>query len=78
MTLEPIVDAVAHLDCYSRVEEIGSTYLYGSSSSHEELYGILGCAYAAKTHNRNLHSLSHLPNHAHGNWLDSRTTQSTC
>ena len=45
---------------------------------HEELYGILGCADAAKTHNRNLHSLSHLPNHAHGNWLDSRTTQSTC
>ena len=74
--VEPIVDAVAHLDGYGGVEEVGGAYLDGCCASHEELDGVLGGADAAKTYYRNLHSLSHLPYHAYGNRLDSRTAQS--
>ena len=76
MIVEPIVDAVAHLDGYGGVEEVGGANLDGCCASHEELDGVLGGADAAKTHYRTLHGLSHLPYHAYVNRLDSRTAQS--
>ena len=64
MIVEPVVDAVAHLDGYGGVEEVGGADLDGCCASHEELDRILGGADAAKTYYLNLHCLTQLPSHA--------------
>ena len=42
MGIEPLVDAITHLNTDRGIEEVGSAYLDGSGACHQELDGVLG------------------------------------
>ena len=76
VVVEPLADAVAHLDGHLRIDKVGRSDFYCGGSCHEELDCILGCRNAPKTYNRYLHRLGHLPHHAQSHGLDGWSAQS--
>ena len=71
MRVEPLADAVCHLDCHSRVDEVGCAYLYCRSSSKHEFDGIMRIHYASKTYDWYANGFRHLPYTADSYRLDS-------